>query len=70
MGSLALPEMSSKITRMCCCPRTVTGRRLPAVRMPLMATLPVLHVGYNTGWSLLPHAVEGSRLIATDTRVD
>jgi len=50
--------------------RTVTGRRLPAVRLPLMATLPVLQVGYTTGWSLLPHAVEGSRLIATDTRVD
>ena len=50
--------------------RTVTGRRLPAVRLPLTAALPVLHVGYTTGWSLLPHAVEGSRLIATDTRVD
>jgi dihydroflavonol-4-reductase len=50
--------------------RTVTGRRLPAVRMPLTATLPVLQLGYNTGWSVLPHAVEGSRLIATNTRVD
>jgi dihydroflavonol-4-reductase len=50
--------------------RTVTGRRLPAVRVSLMATLPMLQVGYNTGWSFLPHAVEGSRLIATDTRVD
>lgn len=50
--------------------RTVTGRRLPAVRMPLHMALPVLKVGYNTGWSLLPHAEEGSRLIALDTRVD
>ena len=32
--------------------RTVTGRRLPAVRMPLKAALPVLAVGYNTGWPL------------------
>jgi dihydroflavonol-4-reductase len=50
--------------------RTVTGRRLPALRMPLKAALPVLKVGYNTGWSFLPHAEEGSRLIAADTRVD
>jgi dihydroflavonol-4-reductase len=50
--------------------RTVTGHRLPAIRMPLKAALPVLQLGYNTGWSFLPHAVEGSRLIATDTRVD
>jgi dihydroflavonol-4-reductase len=50
--------------------RTVTGRRLPALRMSLKVALPVLQLGYNTGWSFLPHAVEGSRLIATDTRVD
>lgn len=50
--------------------RTVTGRRLPAMRMSLKAALPVLQLGYNTGWSFLPHSVEGSRLIATDTRVD
>ncbi len=50
--------------------RTVTGRRIPAVRIPLKAALPVLHLGYTTGWSLLPHAVEGSRLVALDTRVD
>lgn len=41
--------------------RTVTGRRLPAIRMPLKAALPVLKVGYRTGWSFLPHAEEGSR---------
>ena len=50
--------------------RTVTGRRLPAVRIPLKAALPVLQLGYSTDWSLLPHAVEGSRVIAQDTRVD
>jgi dihydroflavonol-4-reductase len=50
--------------------RTVTGRRLAAMRMPLKTALPVLHLGYNTGWSFLPHAVEGSRLIALDTHVD
>jgi nucleoside-diphosphate-sugar epimerase len=50
--------------------RTVTGRRLPAVRMPLWAGLPVLHLGYATGWPFLPHAVEGARLVALDTRVD
>jgi dihydroflavonol-4-reductase len=50
--------------------RVVTGRRLPAVRMPVAAALPVLKLGYYTDWSFLPHAVEGSRLIAQDTRVD
>jgi nucleoside-diphosphate-sugar epimerase len=50
--------------------RTVTGHRLPVIRMPLKIALPVLQLGYNTGWSFLPHAVEGSRMIATDTRVD
>lgn len=50
--------------------RAVTGRRLPAVRMPLAAVLPMLQVGYATGWSLLPHAVEGARVIAADARVD
>jgi dihydroflavonol-4-reductase len=38
--------------------------------MPLAAALPVLQVGYATGWSFLPHAVEGARVIAADTRVD
>lgn len=50
--------------------RELTGRRLPAVQLPLKAVLPVLHVGYRTGWSFLPHAVEGVRFIAMDTRVD
>jgi len=50
--------------------RVVTGRRLPAVRMPLAAALPVLKLGYYTGWSLLPHAVEGARLIEQNTKVD
>jgi hypothetical protein len=38
--------------------------------MPLNAALPVLKLGYNTGWSFLPHTVEGARLVALDTRVD
>ena len=50
--------------------RTVTGRRLPAVRLPLQAALPVLHLGYRTDWPLLPHAVEGARFMAMDFRVD
>jgi nucleoside-diphosphate-sugar epimerase len=50
--------------------RTVTGHRLPAMRIPLQAALPLLQLGYNTGWSFLPHAVEGSRLIAANTNVD
>jgi nucleoside-diphosphate-sugar epimerase len=50
--------------------RVVTGRRLPAVRMPLTAALPVLKLGYYTGWSLLPHAVEGARVVAQDVRFD
>ena len=50
--------------------RTVTGRRLPAVRLPLWAALPVLQLGYRTDWSFLPHALEGSRLVALHTRVD
>jgi nucleoside-diphosphate-sugar epimerase len=50
--------------------RTVTGRRLPAVRLPLWTALPVLRLGYATGWSFLPHAVEGARVIALDTRAD
>lgn len=50
--------------------RAVTGRRLPAVRLPLKATLPVVRVGYLTDWPFLPHALEGARLIALHTRVD
>jgi nucleoside-diphosphate-sugar epimerase len=50
--------------------RAVTGRRLPAVRMPLGAALPVLKLGYNTGLPFLPHTEEGARIVALDTRVD
>lgn len=50
--------------------RTVTGRRLPAARVPLATALPVLQLAYHTGWTWLPHAVEGSRVIAQDVRVD
>lgn len=50
--------------------RAVTGRRLPAVRLPLKAVEPVLQAGYRTGWGLLPHTLEGARLVACDTTVD
>ena len=50
--------------------RTITGRRLAAIGLPLAAALPVLKAGYNTGWSFVPGALEGARLIAADTRVD
>ncbi|WP_162599926.1 SDR family NAD(P)-dependent oxidoreductase [Nocardioides solisilvae] len=50
--------------------RAVTGRRLPAVRVPLAAAMPVLRLGHRTDLPLLPHAVEGARFIALDTKVD
>lgn len=50
--------------------RRLTGRRLPAVTMPVTAALPVLKLGYATEWPLLPHALEGARVVAMDTRVD
>ncbi|HEX6150301.1 SDR family NAD(P)-dependent oxidoreductase [Nocardioides sp.] len=50
--------------------REVTGRRLPAVRVPVTAALPLLHLGYRTGWPLLPHAIEGARVIAQGATVD
>jgi dihydroflavonol-4-reductase len=50
--------------------RALTGRRLPALRMPFAAARPALELGYRTGWPFLPHALEGSRVIAQGTRVD
>jgi nucleoside-diphosphate-sugar epimerase len=50
--------------------RAVTGRRLPAVRLPIGAALPVLHLGYRTDWPLLPHALEGAQVIAQGTTID
>ena len=50
--------------------RTVTGRRLPAVRLPIQVALPVLKLGYRTGWSFLPHTEEGGRFMALSTSVD
>jgi hypothetical protein len=38
--------------------------------MPLKTALPVLVLGYRTGWPSLPHTVEGARLVGADTRVD
>ena len=50
--------------------RTVTGHRLPVVCLPLEAMLPVLQLGYRTGWPFLPRSVEGARFIAINARVD
>lgn len=50
--------------------REVTGRRLPAVAMPLIMALPVAELGYRTGWAFLPHAVEGARVIGKNVTVD
>lgn len=50
--------------------RAVTGRKLPAVVVPLQVALPILSLGYRTGWEFLPHTVEGARVVAQDTRVD
>lgn len=50
--------------------RVVTGRRLPAVRLPLWAALPVLKLGYHTDWPFLPHAEEAARMVAWGTQVD
>lgn len=50
--------------------RRVTGRRLPALRVPVQAAKPLLEVGYRTGWPLVPYAVEGALGIATGIEVD
>lgn len=50
--------------------REVTGRRLPAVAVPVSVAMPVLQLGYRTGWSFLPHAAEGAKVIGLDTKVD
>lgn len=50
--------------------RVLTGRRLPAVRVPVPALVPVLEVGYRSGLSFLPHTLEAARAIALDSQVD
>jgi nucleoside-diphosphate-sugar epimerase len=50
--------------------RRVTGRRLPAVRVPVQAATPMLKLGYRTEWPLIPYALEGARGIAMGTKVD
>ena len=50
--------------------RRVTGRRLPAVRVPVQAATPMLKLGYRTDWPLIPYALEGARGIAMGTEVD
>ena len=48
----------------------VTGRRLPFACVPLAALMPALLPGYLTGWSFLPGALEGARLVRLGTEVD
>ena len=50
--------------------RRVTGRRLPAVRVPVQAATPMLKLGYRTDWPLIPYALEGARGIAMGIEVD
>jgi dihydroflavonol-4-reductase len=50
--------------------RRVTGRRLPAVRVPVQAATPLLKLGYRTDWPLIPYALEGARGIAMGIEVD
>jgi len=48
----------------------VTGRRLKVLRLPVGVIVPTLLPGYLTGWSFLPHAVEGARYAASGISVD
>lgn len=48
----------------------VTGRRLPAMVLPLGVVVPAVTPGYLTGWSFLPGALEGARLIAQNSTAD
>jgi nucleoside-diphosphate-sugar epimerase len=48
----------------------VTGRRLPAVVLPLAVVVPAVMPGYLTGWSFLPGALEGGRLVALNSTAD
>jgi nucleoside-diphosphate-sugar epimerase len=48
----------------------ITGRRLPVVLMPPRIAVAGAMPGYLTGWSFLPGAVEGARMMAFDITVD
>ncbi len=48
----------------------VTGRRLPAVGVPISVAVPAVMPGYLTGWSFLPGALEGARVIALGSTAD
>lgn len=48
----------------------MTGRRLPAVVLPIGLVVPALLPGYLTGWSFLPGALEGARVIGLGTTAD
>lgn len=48
----------------------VTGRRLPVVVLPIAVVVPLVLPGYLTGWSFLPGALEGARLIGLGAVAD
>lgn len=50
--------------------RQVTGRRLPAVTVPVALAVATAMPGYLTGSSLLPNGVEGARIIGFGNRTD
>ena len=50
--------------------RELTGRRLPVLRLPGPVAAAGAMPGYLTGWSFLPGAVEGVRILACGNGVD
>ena len=48
----------------------VTGRRIPVVILPMPVVVPLVLPGYLTGWSFLPGALEGARVIGLGAVVD
>jgi dihydroflavonol-4-reductase len=50
--------------------RVVTGRRLPCVSVPARLAAALSMPGYVTGWSFVPGAVEGVRIIGCANTVD
>lgn len=48
----------------------VTGRRLPLMLLPMGVITPCVLPGYLTGWSFLPGALEGARVISLGTVAD
>lgn len=48
----------------------VTGRRLPVMLLPMKVITPGVLPGYLTGWSFLPGALEGARVVGLGTVAD